>query len=614
MPTSKIRHPPSIENNRLVYTSASALSMVGECEQRFYLSKVEKIKEPEGPWQKVGVEAHAGRAWWLTKGQNRLPGWMLDTLRYPPKPGKKTLRVELGFDGRRNRDTAFDAASSAVRIMGVPFDGFIDAEWISRHPTIPHRQVGHVQDLKTKSDVQKYALRKEDLPQDVQMLIYGHKLFQDYPNLAGVWLRHLYAQTPGRGRGKLVVEVKEFVTKVQILTGLEKHVYPLLRRALYIATFPKGLAKEIPRTGVKTGFCHKYGKGCYYAGRGCKRTEDEVFESLLNAGKQQDTKPKRLLLGSSDDADYIDVQPKPAKKVKTVAIADKKGVVRCEDCGKLLTREGTPGKNYTHKGCAFTTQKVLSSDAAPPDETKKSAKAIAKAKEAAAAEVEEDADEDEEEFSPVPPPRKKAKAVVEEAEEEEDAEVEETEETEDEGDDTDEAEETEETEEADDEDAEEEADEAEESDDEEEVEEAEEEPDEDAEEAEMPEKPTQPAKRGRGRPPKSGVKVEPKEIVTSPGFVLYIDPKRIPKQSIDLTAWCTKCAKALASQYKVKDVRIPAGSDHPLSFGRWKGRLAALVAQAPKPSGTCVIFTNGDFSQVIAEELAAHASQVVHGA
>jgi hypothetical protein len=614
--TTKIKHPPTVANGRLSYASVSTINLVKNCEQIFYLNKVMGIKEPEGPWQKAGVKDHAARAWWLTKGQNRLPAHMLDTMQYPPKPGTPGLLVERGFDGRTDRERAFDPAKTSVHIAGVPFDGFIDAEWLSiDHKPRMSVYVGHAQDLKTTGNVQQNALREEDLATDVQMLVYGSKILGEHSHLEGVWLRHLYVQTRG---GKLVVEVKKFLTKNEILTGLKQFVYPLVNRALYIATIPKGYAKEIPRTGVKTGFCHKYGRGCYYATHGCTRTEDEVFESLLNAGQNEPKKPKKLLLGSSEDADYIDVSGEwnnfDKKEKKTMAIADKKGVVRCDDCGKLLTREGTPGKSYTHKGCAFAKQGVLSKDAAPPDETKKSAKAIAKAKEAAAAEAEEtEEDEDEEDYSPIPPPKKKAEAVkitksgpvdVEEEDliDEDEDEIDEDAQEDDEIEENEEG--TEDVEEEEGEDSDQENDES----SEEDVEEEEESEEVEDEDKEPPEAPAQPAKRPRGRPPKNP------EVISSTGFVLYVDPKRVPKQSIDLTSWATKCAKALAKQYKVEDVRIPAGSDHPLSFGRWRGRLAALVNKAPKPGGVCVIFTDGDFSSVIAEELAAHATQVIHGA
>lgn len=110
-----------------------------------------------------------------------------------------------------------------------------------------------------------------------------------------------------------------------------------------------------------------------------------------------------------------------------------------------------------------------------------------------------------------------------------------------------------------------------------------------------------PEKRGRGRPPGSTKKSESTtnasevhgtrivEIAeASASRQLFVDCIVKGRITVDLSAYVEKMCADLAAKFGAADIRC-APSDSPLSFGKWKGALAAAIRENPPENGTYVL-------------------------
>lgn len=110
--------------------------------------------------------------------------------------------------------------------------------------------------------------------------------------------------------------------------------------------------------------------------------------------------------------------------------------------------------------------------------------------------------------------------------------------------------------------------------------------------------PAEEVKRGRGRPKKDGTPAVAKatreddqtadgtpepESIYGTEMMLYIDcqPSRPAR---NLEAYIGEICGKLAAEYALPDIRCAVG-ESPLSFGKWKGVLAARVRKSPPPAG-----------------------------
>jgi hypothetical protein len=122
----------------------------------------------------------------------------------------------------------------------------------------------------------------------------------------------------------------------------------------------------------------------------------------------------------------------------------------------------------------------------------------------------------------------------------------------------------------------------------------------------------EPAKRGRGRPKKSETPVAHETHRTAPiahRNLIYFQCipsfdgwKRLEGYVDD------KCAQ-LCAEFGAADVRC-APDNGPLSFGKWKGALAALIREQPPEEGNYVLLSRSEVDEVAAEALSGFLSVV----
>ena len=80
-----------------------------------------------------------------------------------------------------------------------------------------------------------------------------------------------------------------------------------------------------------------------------------------------------------------------------------------------------------------------------------------------------------------------------------------------------------------------------------------------------------------------------------------------------LDAYIEGIVAGMRSTFNVPDIRLGLHGS-PLSYGGWKGVLAAAVRTQPPPAGSYVLFTrDSEISAVVAEALTPLASLVVRG-
>ena len=121
-------------------------------------------------------------------------------------------------------------------------------------------------------------------------------------------------------------------------------------------------------------------------------------------------------------------------------------------------------------------------------------------------------------------------------------------------------------------------------------------------------------KRGRGRPP--GKKSENLNTTIGDATMreLFVDCVVKGRVTVDLSAYIEKMCTDLATTYKAVDIRC-APSDSPLSFGKWKGALAAAIRENPPENGTYVLHgvRESEIKQVVVETLEPLCAVFVRG-
>lgn len=122
-----------------------------------------------------------------------------------------------------------------------------------------------------------------------------------------------------------------------------------------------------------------------------------------------------------------------------------------------------------------------------------------------------------------------------------------------------------------------------------------------------------PPKRGRGRPPKAAsAPADSGVIITATD--LYVDCVVEGVESRSLDAYVQElCDELVAKHPGVQDIRSATG-EHPLSFGKWKGVLAAFVRVRPPEPGAYYVHVEGsEVRQVVVEALKPSCRVYVRG-
>jgi hypothetical protein len=98
----------------------------------------------------------------------------------------------------------------------------------------------------------------------------------------------------------------------------------------------------------------------------------------------------------------------------------------------------------------------------------------------------------------------------------------------------------------------------------------------------------------------------------APGLALYLDSIEDGVALPRLEAYAERLAAALAEEFKAADIRSAPG-DSPLSFGKYKGALAAYVRSEPPAPGSYAVSSSSEFGMIAFEALAPTAYRVVRG-
>lgn len=232
-------------------SSASQVSTFEDCARKWAFLKIEKIETPPNRFAAFGLKSHGYLEEWFTRA----------TLPPAGKPGAcaRAILVHLPPPQTPGIDVEHEIS---IEIGGVPFKGFIDVRMLKRDP----RPL--VSDHKTTGNL-KWALRPEDLPNDVQATIYALDTM-DEAGVDAVDLQWTYA-TRDRARALPVLRT---VTRDEIAPRIEKTAESVqAMKTLFENQTP---ALDIP---PNIGACEKYG-GCPFQDR-CNLTPREKMRSIM---------------------------------------------------------------------------------------------------------------------------------------------------------------------------------------------------------------------------------------------------------------------------------------------------------------------------------------------
>lgn len=200
----------------LLHVSPSQAKEFDRCERKWVLNKVFRIPQPKRESQDRGQRWHGELEDYYLRGKPLVtPSLQLLAEHHFPKPGPGLL-IE------HPRDYNLGLQSAGVKVKGrmdlLDLTNPVQAE---------------LYDLKTTKNL-AYAKTEEELAWDLQMVIYAHWVFLNYPAVERVRWHHGYAQTEYAG-AKLVSteaftrrEVKErwhyvegLVVRMKLLAGVK---------------------------------------------------------------------------------------------------------------------------------------------------------------------------------------------------------------------------------------------------------------------------------------------------------------------------------------------------------------------------------------------------------
>ena len=118
----------------------------------------------------------------------------------------------------------------------------------------------------------------------------------------------------------------------------------------------------------------------------------------------------------------------------------------------------------------------------------------------------------------------------------------------------------------------------------------------------------------RGRPPKVAAPTEIGKKADSTGITLFVDVIADGIDARPFDVYVGDLCHALEEEYKVADIRF-APADSPLSFGKYKGALAALIRQHPPNPGVYLArdVRESEIRQVVVEALKPLCAVFVRG-
>lgn len=207
---------PSVQNNRLIWTSASGLTKgdtesAGGCLRSWWFDQVAGKRGPSTKAQERGTALHDNIEGHLVRGLPLTDPLAIAAKEYIPEPGPGILvetPLHVGTDGH---------ITGAYLYAGpVPIAGHVDL-WNHRGIYVnaegelivePRPNTFETKDWKTTSDF-KWAKTAAELANNIQLVTYAEAGFRMWPHLEHARLTHVYFRTRGAAKGKLVTSLRD---------------------------------------------------------------------------------------------------------------------------------------------------------------------------------------------------------------------------------------------------------------------------------------------------------------------------------------------------------------------------------------------------------------------
>jgi hypothetical protein len=373
--------PDNPTKNFMRYASVSQITafnpdQFGGCNRAWWYSKIMRLERPQTAAQDLGVEIHKQIETYLTTGEDVLGIVARAGFRFLPKPGAD-LGVEIPFgdeiivemfDKQRQLETHIEEVGGGrydqnyaelakwendnlktvrpnylIADGNVPILGAIDVvnergEWLDNDgrlwltPDEPE-----VVDWKTSADIDKYAKTGPELIDTDQMIGYAKYASQRYPRANQIRISHGYFQTRGAPRAK----------KVSTLVGLDiiesrwQHIEKRVREMKHVAR-----ETDVTKIPANLDACSAY-RGCAFAGQ-CPRAMKSTIMAAFHAAEKTENKGTRMGLldklrkGESLAPATPVANPTPAKPPAS-------GPTITEEIARLRAEEQANDPNTGHK-------------------------------------------------------------------------------------------------------------------------------------------------------------------------------------------------------------------------------------------------------------------------
>lgn len=205
---ARIRYGHAVSGGVVNYLSPSAITSAdpkseGGCLRRWWWKYVQKQAEPQRKSQAVGEEMHAQLEAYLRGGGLVLGALALSGKHLLPEPGPDLL-IEHDIGGGVHGVQNDPWQTASLRVSGIPMIGMIDwghgrGQWIDNSGTLRDEAPDTIELGDHKSTISlNYAKTADTLGHTVQMLSYAKWALTRMPTLQNVRLSHIYYVTGKR--------------------------------------------------------------------------------------------------------------------------------------------------------------------------------------------------------------------------------------------------------------------------------------------------------------------------------------------------------------------------------------------------------------------------------
>lgn len=288
---------PVVRDGRIRFLSPSQIerfdvNAFGGCERKWWFRYVGREKEPELGNQKLGTQCHAQNEHYLKTGEDVLGEIVRAGRRFLPSPGKDLLVEvhfgELGWPGPVAAPVVSPLMAGGIPVIGKADLMHVRGEWVDDEGVVRFEPVptAEVVDWKTTAQIDDvrdenglvtkrgYAKTSEQLSRTWQMLGYGELAWQRWPHIERVRLSHGYFQT----RGPRAASKRSISLPIAEVRAEWRKVDALVERM-------KGVAaeKDVEKVAPNYEACAAY-RGCPHRQK-CPRDPKRILMEMFGAGK-----------------------------------------------------------------------------------------------------------------------------------------------------------------------------------------------------------------------------------------------------------------------------------------------------------------------------------------